>query len=89
MNQDKIIENIKRCPRFNFCSHNICPLDPEASQRISLRDENPCPFCLKKKTTLQKGMKTRMSAGVLKFVPISNTKMLNYRNQKRWTGLCK
>jgi len=84
MNQKGVVENLKKCNRFNCCSVNVCPLDGEANLRNSLSGENKCPFCLNKKSRLQKGIRTLAPAGILQFVPESNLKMLNRRNQRRW-----
>jgi hypothetical protein len=89
MEQKEIINNLKECPRFNFCSYNICPLDIEANSKNKLPEETVCPFCLKKKATSQKGIKTLVTASILEFIPEFNVKLLNKRNQKRWAGLHK
>lgn len=83
MNEEKIIENLRRCPRFHDCNINFCPLDLEANSKKG-KDENQCPFSIKKKTKDQKGMKTLAPNCILQFIPKSNLKMLNRRNQKRW-----
>lgn len=82
--KNKINNNSKHCPRFEDCSINICPLDPEASLRNKLPGENDCPFMVKKRTKGQKGMKLLAPANLLKVIPESNVKMLHRRNQKRW-----
>ncbi len=87
MNQT--INYFEDCPRFNFCPINVCPLDKEAELRNKLPDENRCPFCLNKKGKNQKGIRTLAPHRVLKVVPVSNLKMLNTRNQKRWQELHK
>jgi hypothetical protein len=80
----QIIENLKKCPRFDSCSINICPLDLEINLRNKLPGEKDCPFMIKKKSRLQKGIKTLVPYGVLKFIPKSNVELLNKRSQKRW-----
>lgn len=84
-----LIDNLKKCPRFKFCSYNICPLDIEANSKNKLPEENVCPFCLKKKTISQKGIRTLAPDSILEFVPKWNLKTLNKRNQKRWLSLHK
>lgn len=84
-----MIENIKKCPRFNECSVNVCPLDDEANLKDKLPEENVCPFCLKKKAAFQKGIRTLAPDSVLAVIPESNLKMLNNRSQKRWHTLIK
>ena len=78
------INNPERCPRFSDCSINVCPLDEEMFLRNKLPEENFCPFRIKKKNKFQKGIKTLMPCRLLEFVPKSNLKMLNKRNQRRW-----
>lgn len=88
MNQEnKTIENLRRCPRFNWCSISVCPLDLEAKIRIRYPDEKRCPFAINKKSKLQKGIRTQMTDPLLKFVHKSNLEMLNKRNLKRWHSL--
>lgn len=87
INEDDIIKNLKECNRFSGCSINICPLDLAAGSRNELSDETCCPFCLKKKSRTQKGMRTLAPNSVLVLVPKSNVKMLNRRNQRRWHEL--
>ena len=81
MIKNKIQTNPEKCPRFNVCQINVCPLDPEANFRDKLPDENRCPFCINKKSKAQKGIRTRMPDSLIGFVPKSNFKMLNRRNQ--------
>lgn len=78
-----MINNTKKCPRFNSCSYAICPLDPEAHIRIKLRDDDSCPFCLNKNSGSHKWAKTRMQDGLLELVSKQNIKLLNKRNQRR------
>lgn len=84
-----MIKLTNKCPRFNFCSCNVCPLDLQAQLRKRLPEEEFCPFCLKKKSESQKGIRTRMPDTILKFVPELNVKLLNKRNQKRWHDINK
>lgn len=84
MTEETNEQNFKACPRWNYCSINICPLDPDAGIRNRLPGENPCPFTIKKKSRGQKGIRTLAPASVLEVIPKSNLKMLNNRNQKRW-----
>lgn len=85
-------ENLKRteiCPRFNKCSANICPLDPEVGERAHVSGEDVCPFTIKRRKRSQRGLVTRASDSVLKVIPEKNLKMLNKANQKRWSALHK
>jgi len=88
-NEDKVIKNLKQCPRFDWCSVNICPLDLEVNLRTKIQTEKNCPFTIKKRRKDQKGIKLLLSNNLLKFVPKSNSKMLNKGNLKRWNYLYK
>ncbi len=81
------LENMKKCPRFDVCSCNICPLDLGANLRNKLPEENSCPFTIKKKKKSKKGIRTLAPDSIIKFIPKLNLKMLNMRNQKRWREL--
>jgi len=87
--EKKTIENLRKCPKFNKCSINVCVLDIETNLRNKLSDEERCPFTINKKAKSQKGIKTQMPPHLYKFVPKLNLKMLNRRNQKRWHKLYK
>lgn len=90
MNQEeKIIENLRKCPRFSWCSTNICPVDLEADLRTKLPEEKSCPFTIKKRSGTQKGIQTQAKDSALKVIPESNAKMLNKGNFKRWHALHK
>lgn len=89
MSQIKENENLIKCPRFNWCSINICPLDLDVNLRTMLLEENNCPFTIKKKGKGQKGMKTLARHSILELIPESNVKMLNKGNLKRWHSLHK
>lgn len=87
--KNKTNNNLKHCPRFENCSINICPLDPEANLRDKAFGEERCPFTINKKAKSQKGIRTQMPLPILEFVPKLNVKMLHRRNQKRWKDLRK
>lgn len=88
MNQEsEISKNLKKCPKFNWCSANICILDSEAHLKIKLAGENSCPFTIKKREKGQKGIKLLAPLCVLEVIPESNTKILNNGNLKRWHRL--
>ena len=89
MNQKELIENLKKCNRFNDCSANVCPLDGDAEFRKNLLNEKRCPYTIDRKDKCEKGIKTLMPVGLLNFVSIRNLKLLNKRNQKRWHDLHK
>ena len=87
MIKDENLKNLEKCPRFNFCSANICPLDFYVNQRTYIKGEDVCPFTIKKRDKFQRRLKLRMPDSILKVVPKSNVKMLNKRNLKRWHAL--
>lgn len=89
MSIETTTENPKNCPRFEGCSINICPLDPEAEIRSFIPGEESCPFTLKKRLKNQKGIRVLATYDVLKVIPEPNLKMLNKRNLKRWQSLQK
>ena len=82
-----MIQNLKKCNKFNECPANICPLDSDAEFRKNLPGEKRCPYTIDRKDKNEKGIRTLMPAPNLKLVPIRNLKMLNRRNQKRYTDL--
>jgi len=87
--ENKIIENLKKCRRFSWCSINICPLDLETNLRNKLPKEDICPFTIKKRMEKQKGIKLLTPDSVLEVIPKSNIEMLNRGNLKRWQALHK
>jgi len=86
MTQGEIIENLRRCPRYPGCSASICPFDLEVNIRIA-GCEDFCPFRINKKSKDEKGIVTLIGKSILEVIPESNLKMLNKRNQKRWSEL--
>ena len=87
--EKEIIESLRKCPKFYWCSVNACVLDLETYLRKNLPGEEVCPFTLKKKSKSQKGIRTQMPSPILKVVPELNVKMLHKRNQRRWHDLQK
>lgn len=85
--EEKIIQNLRRCPRFDRCSINICPLDFEVNLKNKLPEEENCPFSIKKRGKDQKGIKTHATDSILEAIPELNVKMLHNRNQKRWYAI--
>jgi len=81
---EKIINNLKICPRWDNCSANVCPIDSDATLKYKLPEEESCPFTIKKRGNSQKGIKTLAPAGILGVISELNVKMLHRRNQKRW-----
>ena len=92
MNQkikDKNLVQMEQCSRFDECSANICPLDPETIKGAHLPDEDICPWTIKKRGKNQRGIRTQAPTSVLNVIPESNLKILSMVNQKRWHALYK
>lgn len=87
MTTKETTKNLGNCARFNFCSINVCPLDPEANLRNELPEEAPCPFSIKKRSKEQRGIRTQAPDSILEVISELNLKMLHRRNQKRWHAL--
>jgi len=84
MPTEEIIQNLKKCSHFDFCSANRCILDPEIEEKTYIEGEDVCHFMRNRKKKKGKGYKRMMSSSCLQFVPAKNIKWLLKRNQKRW-----
>ena len=91
MKEIEIIKNLEKCPSFEHCSQNLCPLD----LRLELRtgsDRDKCRYMKESQRTKIKG-KVFISFGkimpdeLLKFVPERNLKWLNNISRQRWKEL--
>jgi len=86
--QEEIVENLKRCPHFENCSQNLCPLDFELELRHGEK-EDKCRYMREPRRT-HIGMKEFITGGsimpdaLLNFVPESNLERLNTSSQERW-----
>jgi len=91
MTDEENLNNLKKCPRFNFCSIPKCPLDFWIEERIELPREEKCSLMIKYKTReeKQRGRKVPLRGGCLSSVPMKNLKMLSSRYQKQWSSLRK
>lgn len=93
MNELEAVKNMRKCPFFDLCSKNICPLDYNLKFRVG-SDKDKCKWMrghrLKKVNgkTFTSG-DTIMPDGSLKFVPECNLKHLNKPSQDRWLELNK
>jgi len=89
--EEQIMENLRKCPHFDKCSQNLCPLDLELHLRKGGK-EDKCRWMREARKVKING-KEFVSGGVvipdalLKFVPQSNIKWLNESSQKRWQEL--
>ena len=85
-------KKIKKCPRFERCSHNICPLDIQLFIRIGFDDSDKCPFMRLSRATAINGKQfttgeSVMPVAELILVPRDNAERLNDASQKRWREL--
>jgi hypothetical protein len=90
-NENQIIENLKKCPHFDFCSRNFCSLDLELHFR-SGREQDKCRYMRSPRLTKVKDKEfitggATMSDAVLNFVPSENLERLNKASQERWREL--
>ena len=76
MNQKELVENLKRCPKYEWCNLNLCPLDYELDLRVG-RAREKCRY-------MRRDRKSIMPDELLKFVPKSNISKLNSVSQKRY-----
>lgn len=85
--EDEIVENLKKCPHFDFCSRNLCPLDLELQLRTGgLADK--CRYMRDAKASKINGRDfvsggTAMPDAILNFVPRENLRLLNRTSQKK------
>jgi hypothetical protein len=89
--QDEVVENLKKCPHFEKCSQNLCPLDLELEFRSGGRSAR-CRFMREAKTSKVAG-RIFVSGGrvmpdaSLNFVPRANLITLNNPSRERWNKL--
>ena len=91
--EKQITDNLEKCPHFDSCSQNLCPLDLE----LHLRSGNTSDKCrwMKEAKSVKLNGKEFISGGrvmpnaILKYVPESNLKWLNGISQKGWLKLKK
>lgn len=83
--------NMQKCPHFNGCSQNFCPLDFDMNLR-SGKTQDKCRFMREPKLVKIRGREfvsggTVMSDTLLILVPRSNLERLNTQSQRRWKEL--
>jgi len=89
--EEKIIENLKKCSRFDKCSQNLCPLDLKLHLRNGGNHDRcrwmrePKKVRIKSKEFISGG--SVMPNALLNFVPERNLKRLNEVSQKAWLRL--
>ena len=89
--EEEIIKNLKKCPYFDKCSQNLCPLDLELHLR-SGKSSDKCRWMRETRKVKLKGREFISGGGVmpdaiLNFVLERNLKWLNRASQKRWHEL--
>ena len=88
-----LVQNLEKCPHFNSCSQNFCPLDFELESRYGGK-ANRCRYMREPKRANIAGREF-MSGGAimpdvsLKFVPQGNLKWLNEASKRRWQEINK
>jgi|GEM_PF-911693 len=92
-NQDGIIENLKKCPHFDPCNQNFCPLDLELNLRSGSKQDK-CRYMREAKVSKIAGREFTSGGRVmpdapLNFVPSENLSWLNQASQARWHELRK
>lgn len=89
--QAAIQANMERCPRFERCNRNKCPLDAELELRYGgteclwMQDGDGKP----RPANTGKGMVTyvtgaQMPDELLAYVPVENVERLNWSSSNRW-----
>jgi hypothetical protein len=91
LTKEQIMENLRRCPYFDRCSQNLCPLDLELHLRTGDFSDK-CRWMREAKKAKVNGREfisggRVMPDAILNFVPEGNLKWLNGVSQKRWHGL--
>ena len=93
--EDRNLERLKSCPRFDWCSVPVCPLDEKRGQALRLPDEPVCslpkPLRVKLGSDLPwKGLSPKEFAGLkswekkdpnLRFETIKNLVVLGEENR--------
>lgn len=97
--QKKTITNLERCPHFDKCNQNLCPLDLELYLRAGGK-ESACRWMRERQAGYRKFIDgsgvarkfytrgaSQMPDSLLKYVPKKNMGRLNRVSQKRWQEL--
>ncbi len=86
----EINKNLRKCPEWEKCSQNLCPLDLELSLRSGGREDKCRWMCKPRHLKYKNTPKTEgsiMPDELLKFVPKNNILCLNMTSQKRYQEL--
>lgn len=86
--EEEIVSRIKKCPYFEKCSQNLCPLDLELNLRYGGKADK-CRYMREPKQVRIGGREfisggSVMSDAPLNFVSESNLEWLNEASRKRW-----
>ena len=92
LKEKEILENLKRCPSFERCSRNLCPLDYELHLRNGNIRSDGCKWMQGRHEKNIKGKQvvsgdSVMPDAILKYVPESNIEWLNEPSERRWQEL--
>ena len=82
--QDQIIDNMRRCRRFEYCSAPVCPLNAEAEYTERLPEEEQCIFCVKRRVRGERRSRRPLTPYMLEVIGESEAKHLSERNLKAW-----
>jgi len=87
-NNESYNNNIEKCPHYNSCNQNLCPLDVYLESR-SKKSGDKCRWMRPPKQKIIMGRVFLsggkvMPNGLLKYVPESNLKWLNESSQREW-----
>ena len=69
----------QKCPSFNVCSCNICPLDPDWKDKNRLPEDDKC--------TAQKPTRTRIGEKYAQVLPMKGLTGKEYGGLKAWVSL--
>ena len=89
--QGELVRNLERCPKFERCNRNLCPLDYELEKRHGgarcrwMQEGDAKP--VRTGVATFAGVGAPMPDELLRFVPERNVPKLNSRSRTRWQEL--
>lgn len=88
MDEKENLENIQKCPHFDSCSQNLCPLDFDLKLKRN-SNQDKCRWMRETKNTKIAGREfisggQAMPNAILNFVPSENLMRLNQSSKTRW-----
>jgi len=75
----KEIQPYKECPRFDWCSSNKCPLDPDLDKRVVLPDDPKC--------TAFKSIRMKIAANYPVLLPRQGLTKYEWKAKKTWATM--